>query len=252
MRFRRSAPVLSAVSALLLVACAHDPPSPVCVLVRDHNEQCAQKLAEGDLERAETYCDLGLEFSPQSADLWANKGLIALYRGDTAKAKERLLWALQYNPDHREAQVHLGSAYLEEGAYAQARERFVQALKGDPKFVPARYALGLALVKLGRRAEARTELDAVLAADPGHVDAHHTLGILDYEEERLEGAFQHLSRVAQLTPEAPVVWMELGTVLMAQRRFSEAEVAFGHCVLLEEAHADCRKGLARARHASSP
>ncbi|MFP2906280.1 tetratricopeptide repeat protein [Pyxidicoccus sp. 3LFB2] len=250
MPFRRSALALSSASALLLAACAHGPPPTDCR--RFNNELCAQEMEKGDLDKAEIYCDLGLEFAPESANLWANKGLIALYRGDTEKAKERLHQALRYDPEHREARLHLGAAHLEEGAYAQAREAFLLALKGDPKSVPARHGLGVALLKLNRGAEARTELDAVLAADPDHVDAHHQLGGLDYAEQKLEGAFLHASRVTQLAPEAPRAWRDLGVVLMVQRRFKEAELAFGHCVLLEPAHAECQKGLAQVRREAAP
>lgn len=250
MRFRRSALTLSAAAAaLLLSACTHSPPPTV--YYRPNKELCAQQLAQGDLDRAEVDCDLGLEFAPHDPDLWALKGLIALQRQDTAQAKEHFLKAIRYAPDHQQALLNLGSALLDEGAYEPARERFRQALRSNPDSLGARYGMGLALMKLGRREEARKELRAVRDADPGNAGFHHILGRLELEERNLEGAWQHLSRATQLAPEEPLYWHDLGKVLMDQRRFGEAEAALLHCVRPQEPHADCQADLEKARHAAA-
>ncbi|WP_158623779.1 tetratricopeptide repeat protein [Corallococcus llansteffanensis] len=166
---------------------------------------------------------MALEFSPERADdAWANWGLVALRREDTAKAKQRLLRALRYNPDHLEAQRNLAMAYLEEGAYAQALESFKRALRVSPDDIHARYHLGLTLLKLGKAAEARKEFDGVL------------------------------SQATQLTPEVCDAWRDQGTVLLELRRFSEAEAAFGNCVRLQETDIGCRDGLEKARSAAAP
>jgi hypothetical protein len=41
------------------------------------HEQCVHELDKGNDEQATISCDLGLEYSPQYADLWNNKGLIS-------------------------------------------------------------------------------------------------------------------------------------------------------------------------------
>ncbi|MFP2925737.1 tetratricopeptide repeat protein [Pyxidicoccus sp. 3LG] len=245
MRFQRPALVLTA-AALLLSACA--PPHPVFECPRFNDEVCEQELEKGNLDRADTYCDLGLEFSPEYAELWALKGRISLLRKDTAQAKRYLLHALKLQPDHPKALLNLGYTYLEEGAYAASYERFSQALRLKPDYHVARFGQGRALWKLGRREEAQKELGAALEAAPDNVSFHHIFGMLNYTERNLEVAHQHLSRAAQLAPGSTILWQDLGKVLMEQGRFAEAEAAFLQCVQLEETHADCRAGLERARH----
>src|SRR5262245_48147945 len=72
------------------------------------NELCAMALGQGDLNRAEVRCDLGLQFAPQYADLWVNKGLIALRRGQTDVAKDLFIKALRYNSEQAQAYNNLG------------------------------------------------------------------------------------------------------------------------------------------------
>ena len=80
-----------------------------------NNELCVQQLQGGDVRQAEIYCDLGLEYSPNYADLWFNKGLIALARGDESAAKENFIKALRLNNDHAAAHMNLGRVYLNAG-----------------------------------------------------------------------------------------------------------------------------------------
>src|SRR4051794_30725920 len=87
--------------ALLLSGCLTAP--PVHPRALENNELCAQKISEGDLTRAEVYCDLGLQFSPTYADLWVNKGLIALRRNQKDQAKEHFIKALRYNQAQAQA-----------------------------------------------------------------------------------------------------------------------------------------------------
>ena len=86
MRFRRPTLALSSAAALLLGACVPTPPVHTCP--RFHDELCEQRLEKGNLDEAEIYCDLGLEFSPEYARLWVLKGRIAL-QSDTAALLKR-------------------------------------------------------------------------------------------------------------------------------------------------------------------
>ncbi|NOK15856.1 tetratricopeptide repeat protein [Corallococcus carmarthensis] len=124
--------VMACVAVLLLAGCAHEPESFKCEYVSDYNPRCVQELLNGNLDKAEVYCDLGLEFTPRSADLWANKGLIALSRGDPVKAKAHLLQALRYNPEHPRAYFHLGVLAMREGDYPQAETAFLQCVRLEP------------------------------------------------------------------------------------------------------------------------
>ncbi|WP_158625157.1 tetratricopeptide repeat protein [Corallococcus terminator] len=132
---------VAGVCALLLTGCAHEPKAFPCGYERDPRAQCVQELREGHLDTAETYCDLALEFSPLSADLWATKGLISLSRGNLAKAKAHLLQALRYNPEHTHAHFHLGVLFVREADPRQAEAAFSECLRLDPANVDCRDGL---------------------------------------------------------------------------------------------------------------
>ncbi|MHB8872779.1 MAG: tetratricopeptide repeat protein, partial [Myxococcaceae bacterium] len=78
--------LIPAVALMVAAGCIKAPPPHPRAL--ECNELCAQFVGAGDLTRAEVQCDLGLQFSPQYSDLWVNKGLIYLRRGNDEKAKE--------------------------------------------------------------------------------------------------------------------------------------------------------------------
>lgn len=122
--------VVACVAVLLLAGCAHEPVR--CEYPLDFNPRCAQALHDGDLKLAERQCNMGLEFEPHSADLWANKGLIALAQGDSVKAKAHLLRALRYDPEHPQAHLHLGVLAMREGDYRQAETAFLQCIRLEP------------------------------------------------------------------------------------------------------------------------
>src|SRR5438552_2584406 len=78
--------LVTLIFAVCTGACLHAPPPHPRAL--EANELCAQYIGVNDLTRAEVQCDLGLQFAPQYADLWVNKGLIALKRGQEDNAKD--------------------------------------------------------------------------------------------------------------------------------------------------------------------
>src|SRR5579871_2942946 len=101
-----------------LPACLSTPPPHPRAL--EANELCTQYINNGDLTRAEVQCDLGLQFSPQYADLWVNKGLIAFRRGQNDAAKEAFIKALRYNQEQAQAYNNLGVIYYRDHSYGKA------------------------------------------------------------------------------------------------------------------------------------
>jgi Flp pilus assembly protein TadD len=238
MRLHRLLPALPLLCAL---ACIHTPPPHERALI--NNELCAQQLNLGNLQQAEVYCDLGLEFSPHYADLWANKGLIAMYGNRKGDAKNHFIKALRYNQEHAQSYMNLGVLYLEEDAYGKAHDNFQRALKVNPDYIEARYNLGLTFMKMKKVADAKKEFRTLLAVNPNIADAHHSLGIIAFEEQDYETAVQEISTATQLNPNVAAYWNDLGVALMELGRFPEAKEAFGSCVRLDEKNPQCLNNL---------
>ena len=121
-RLKRAFPGLA---MLGLCACLASPPPHPRAL--EANELCTLYISQGDLTRAEVQCDLGLQFSPQYADLWVNKGLIALRREHIPEAKEHFIKALRYNQEQAQAYNNLGYIYYKDHAFGKAHDNFQRA-----------------------------------------------------------------------------------------------------------------------------
>jgi Flp pilus assembly protein TadD len=235
-----------AIPLLLASGCITTPPPSDRALV--NNELCTQQIAKGDLKQAEVYCDLGLEFAPQYADLWVNKGLIAMYAGDKGKAKEHFIKAIRFNQEHAAAYMNLGKLYLDEGALGKAHDSFQRALKVNPDYVEARYNLGLTYINLDKLDKAEKEFLTLLAVDPNIAQVYHDLGIVKYRQDKKEEAAEQMGKAVQLSPNLNADWWnDLGAVLMELSRFEEAKQAFGSCVALNDKHSQCLDNLSIAQ-----
>jgi tetratricopeptide (TPR) repeat protein len=240
----------SALALPLLLAsasgCITTPPPNERALV--NTELCTQQLNAGDLKQAEVYCDLALEFAPQFADIWVNKGLIAMYSGDKAKAKEHFIKAIRFNQEHAAAYMNLGVIYLDEGAYGKAHDNLKRALKVNPDYLEARKNLGLTYINLNKLPEAEKEFLTLLVINPNLAEVHHDLGIVRYRQDRKEEAVEEMTKAVQIAPNLNADWWnDLGAVLNELSRFEEAKMAFSSCVAVNPKHPQCIDNLSIAQ-----
>jgi tetratricopeptide (TPR) repeat protein len=112
---------------------------------------------------------------------------------------------------------------------------------------PARkaYSEGLALLqKRDHLPEAEAAFRAGLATDPDHAGCLLHLGVTLRNLGRLKEAGTVLLRARELTPEDPVVHMQIGTLLRAQKKMDEALDAYDTALAIDPAHVNTR--VARA------
>ncbi|MCP3060558.1 tetratricopeptide repeat protein [Myxococcus sp. K38C18041901] len=245
MRLARLVTTVSLVCVLPLAGCLSTPPPHERALI--NNELCAQELHNQNLVKAEVYCDLGLEFSPQYADLWANKGIIAMMSGRKEDAKKHFIKALRYNQEHLQSYQNLGYLYAEEGAYGKAHDNYRRALKVNPDNLDTRYSLAVTMMKMKKYTEAKKEFRTLLAINPNLAAAHHSMGIIAFEEDQYEEAAEHLAQSAATDPNNPDVWHDYGNTLMELGRFVDAREAFANCIQLDAKLTSCVNNLALAQ-----
>ncbi|MFL5322087.1 MAG: tetratricopeptide repeat protein [Myxococcaceae bacterium] len=234
---------LSLLGAALLVSGCLTPP-PVHQRALDNNELCAQKINEGDLTRAEVYCDLGLQFSPTYADLWVNKGLIALRRNQNDQAKEYFIKALRYNQEQAQAYNNLGFIYYQEHEYGKAHDNFQRALKVNPDYTEARYNLAHAFIGLKETEKAKKELRTIIAINDGLADPHHSLCGILMEEKAYEEAEEECQKAVERAPDYDDAWNTLGNVRSEAGKFCEAKEAYTSCIEANTNNSECRNNAA--------
>lgn len=232
---------LALLAGLLIAGCV----TPLVVAQRplECNQLCAQYIGMGNLQAAEDQCDLGLQFAPQYADLWVNKGVIAFKRAQYDKAKEYFIKALRLNAEQAQAYNNLGLIYMDEQAYGKAHDNFQRALKVDPDYSEARYNLALAFEALKDNEKAKKELRTLLHIKPQLADAWARLGKIDLDEGNLPSAIEHLVRATQLDPKFTAAWLVLGNAYMDAGKPCDAKDSFSSCIELEENSPQCRNNI---------
>lgn len=231
-----------ALALVSFAACTTAPfkPHPRAV---ECNELCAQYLGMGNLQAAEEQCDLGIEFSPQYADLWVNKGIIAMNRGQQKNAKELFIKALRLNNDQAQAHNNLGMIYLNERMYGKAHDNFQHALRVDPDYLEARYNLALAFKGLGDHDSARKAWRTLLHVKPTVADAWGQLGAMELEDGNTEEAVEDLTKAVQIDPQFVDAWLVLGNAYMEAGKPCDAKDSFTSCIEVKEDKAECRNNI---------
>jgi Tfp pilus assembly protein PilF len=224
-----------------LAGCRTAAPIPQKAIER--NDLCAQYHAAGDYEQAEIQCDLGLQFAPEYADLWVNKGNIARDRKQTDQAKSFYIKALRFNQDQASAYNNLGTIYFGERQYEKARENYERALRLQPEYTIGRLNLALVLKALKRYDNARRELKTLLAVDANLSNAYAELGAIDFEEGKNESAEVNLQKAVQLAPDYTEAWLLLGNIIIELGRPCDAKDAYLSCLELDAQSTPCRNNV---------
>ena len=232
---------LALAAGLLAAGCMSVPaPHPRAL---ECNELCAQYIAMGNLQAADDQCDLGIQFSPQYADLWVNKGVIAFTRGQDAKAKEFLIKALRLNQEQAQAYNNLGLLYMKEQGFGKAHDNFQRALRVNPDYLEARYNLALAFKALNQPDKAKKELRTLLNINPTLADAWGQLGQIADDEGENETAIEVLTKATQLDPKFTAAWLVLGNAFMEVGKPCDAKDTFSSCIEADDNFPQCRNNI---------
>jgi Tfp pilus assembly protein PilF len=229
------------IAALFLVSCIGIPPPTPRAL--ECNELCAVYVTQGNLTAAEDQCDLGLQFSPQYSDLWVNKGLIAMNRGQEDKAKEYFIKALRYNQEQAQAYNNLGSIYLKDRAYGKAHDNFQRALRVNPDYLEARFNLAMTYKGMEDFDKAKKELRTLVAVKPDLADGWGHLGHIAVEEGENESAIEYLTKATQIDPQYIHAWLELGNAFMEVGKPCDGKDAFSSCIEIDKEFVQCRNNI---------
>jgi Tfp pilus assembly protein PilF len=216
------------------------PPHPRAL---ECNELCTLYLSQGDLTRAEVQCDLGLQFSPEYADLWVNKGLISLKSGREEKAKEYFIKALRYNQEQAQAYNNLGYIYSQNLEFGKAHDNFQRALRVNPDYLEARYNLALAHRGLKQNEKAKKELRTIVEISPNLADPHLKLGEIYLEEGEADDALGELDIATKLDPNFTGAWLMMGNAYMEKSRPCDAKESYASCIEVDADNPQCRNNI---------
>ncbi|MGE5161619.1 MAG: tetratricopeptide repeat protein [Betaproteobacteria bacterium] len=158
----------------------------------------------------------------------------------TVEVRESLIVAMFMNNRSVEALVQ---DRLDD-AYAWARE----AVRADPWFLAAQNTLGVVYLRRGALARAGAAFERVLATDPKHTRALANLAEVASRAGRDDEAARLRARLAQLEPEPPLHYFNLGMAAMQREDFRAARDLFAKEAARGDAAADVRFWLGVAHY----
>eukprot|EP00743_Colponemidia_sp_Colp-15_P005507 GILK01005923.1.p1 GENE.GILK01005923.1~~GILK01005923.1.p1 ORF type:complete len:1224 (-),score=347.14 GILK01005923.1:129-3746(-) len=112
-----------------------------------------------------------------------------------------------------EALFQLGRTHHAQNDMGTALQYYSQAVKLWPEHTLCQFGLGQAYIHEGKVSDAITCFEKVLTRSSDNVETLRILGSLYNTEGRRDKALQTLRRVADLLPNDPEVWIEMGIAL---------------------------------------
>ena len=111
------------------------------------------------------------------------------------------------------------------------------------------FGLGYLYWKSHQDDEAKREFEAELAVDPNHANSMSYLGDIAMKQGDLDEALTWLNKAVRIKNDLRFAYVDLGAVLMQQKQYEDAAVAFQRAVELDPAEPDAHYRLARVYQA---
>jgi len=192
-------------------------------------------LQQRHAQQALPSLDRAIMLSPESSDLYNNRGiaLMQLDRLDEALANFRK--AVRLRPSSAMAHSNLGSVLEALGRPEESIVSYLRALAVRPDYAKARYNLGNVYKDLGRLDEAEVNYRKALAIDPDYVDALVNCGITLKDRGWLDEAEGFARRAVAVAPDLVEAWNLLTAILLARQDDpTDALDAVMHSLWIEE------------------
>jgi tetratricopeptide (TPR) repeat protein len=237
------------------------------------------EFKQGKFQAAIPPLRAALAADPQNMQARTLLGLSCYAAKRFADAVEYLQPAAKADPGNIELRQTLAQSCLLAKKYDCAQDEFRQILLQSPDSPSAHMLLGEALDGLGRTAEAISEFEAAAEAGPREPEVHFGLGYLYWKSHNFDGAekaFQDelsidpnhaqslaylgdieskrsdpekalplLEKAVQIRSDVRIAYVDLGALLMQQKKYQQAMAALQHAVKLDPAKPDAHFRLGR-------
>lgn len=175
-------------------------------------EYLSALILNGDINRAEQYCDSLIHADSSDVMLWLYRSYICFVREDYASALNYTSKALLLDPLSSIGYDFLGNLYNREGKYLDAERAYTKAIALNPVFSIAYFNRSMVLQKQGRLAEAKVDLDSALAVDRSYASAYFNRAILHKMTNDYKAAESDLTKAIAIKPDFADAFLNRGFV----------------------------------------
>ena len=127
--------------------------------------------------------------------------------GDYDRAIADLGKAIEFDPDHAFPYANRGYAYFQKGEYGPAIADFDKAIQIDPDLAEAYNNRGLAYDAKGDTTRAIADFDKVIELDPDHASAYRSRGRAHFNRGDFEATVPDLRRDAKVGSIYGMLWL---------------------------------------------
>jgi tetratricopeptide (TPR) repeat protein len=166
-------------------------------------------------------------------DYWFSQGRMQLAQGKPGEAIADFDRGLAITGDSREGLNNVGSASAEAGQLAAAQKYYARSLAIDPEYDLSLRNLAKVYLQKQEYANALSLFERILAKQPRDPEANLLSVQCLRNVGRLDEALNRSRRTAELIPDNPQAWHDLGYLLEAVGDSRSAQIAFTRSLSLD-------------------
>ncbi len=220
-------------------------------LTADPQNMQARTLLGLSCYGAKRFAEAAKYLEPASRSDLANTELHRILAQSCLSAKEyscalaEFRQILERDPDSAAAHMLSGEALDGLGRTVEAIPEFEAAAKAASREPNVNFGLGYLYWKLHKYDEAKTAFEKELSIDPGHAQALAYLGDIELKKNAPEKALPLLKKATELRNDIRVAYLDIGAILLEQKKYPDALDALLHAEKLDPAQPDAHYRLAR-------
>lgn len=190
------------------------------------SRQGVEAIGGGKFFLAATIFRDALKLKPDSSAFHVNLAYALMQSGQNDEARTHLAQALDLDPASFDACYMLGGLSETLGDVPAAVAHLKRAVALDPDFERAHADLCRLLVGQGEHAAAHDVISAALRRHPGNIDFRLALGNVCLAQGNAREALAHYEHVLAQRGDEPLLLMNKGRALAADKQYADAKVTF--------------------------
>lgn len=199
-------------------------------------------LRRGEAQLAESKLRQALEANPRSIDGWQFLGLSLTHQGRPSDAFDAYQEAFRLSNGSPLLAAPMAEAALRAGRVQRAIVLLQAAVEHDPEKLELRFLLAQALLGSKRFDQALALAEATVGLAPDNADAHYQLGVIHMAKRNLL-AEEHFRRALEIDPVHAAALNDLGVLMMADGRPSEARALFNRLLTIQPDNESAKRHL---------
>ena len=220
-------------------------------VIENPNNMQAQTLlglsyyGTGQFANAVKHLVLASKADPANAELHGILAQSCLSAKEYDCALNEFAWILKRDPDSASAHMLTGEALDGLGRTPEAIAEFTLAAKAASNAPDVNFGLGYLYWKMRRYDEAASAFEKELSVDPKNAQALAYLGDVEMKRENPEKAQGHLEQAIALRSDIFIAQLDMGVILMQQKKYPEALVALQGAAKLDPEQPEIHYRLGR-------